>query len=80
MEPKDAICRSTCSSVNMFPALSRQSLMGAPTVNSSQMARHGPSPTIVLLLNDESAHPALSTTTCHPSNIDASLLEMVESP
>lgn len=42
--------------------------------------RHGPSPTIILLLNDESAHPALPTTTCHPSNIDASILEMVESP
>lgn len=38
MEPKDAIYRSICSSVNMFPALSRQSLIGAPTVNSSQMA------------------------------------------
>lgn len=42
--------------------------------------RHGPSPTIILLLNDESAHPALPTTTRHPSNIDASILEMVESP
>ena len=48
MEQKDAICRSTCSSVNMFLALSRQSLMGDPTVNPSQMARHGPSPTITL--------------------------------
>lgn len=40
--------------------------------------RHGPSPTIILLLNDESAHPALPTTTRHPSNIDASILNMVE--